>query len=147
VAALVDFVVASVMLVLLCAWYHVAVGWSVLAAVPVVAVLAAFALGVTLVLSAAQVWVRDVGVALPVVLQLLMFASPVLYPLSAVPARFRFLYILNPLAGLVDAFRAAALGRTFDAIALSIAVAATAIVLPMAFAIFKRTERIMPDEI
>ena len=147
VAALVDFVVASIALVLLCGWYHVAIGWSILAVVPVVATLAAFTLAVTLVLSAAQVWIRDVGVALPVVLQLLMFASPVLYPLSAVPARFRLLYILNPLAGLVDAFRAAALGRTFDATALSMAVAATVIVLPLAFAIFKRTERTMPDEI
>jgi lipopolysaccharide transport system permease protein len=146
VAALVDFVVASVMLVLLCAWYHVAVGWSIVAVVPVVAVLAAFAFAVTLVLSATQVRVRDIGVALPVMLQVLVFASPVLYPLSAVPARFRSVYILNPLAGLVDAFRAATLGRQFDASALAIAVAATAIVLPLAFAVFKRTERTMADE-
>jgi lipopolysaccharide transport system permease protein len=147
VAALVDLVLASAMLVFLGAWYHVSIGWTMLAAVPVVAVLAAFTLAVALVLSAIQVRVRDVGVALPVVMQFLMFASPVLYPLSAVPARFRAFYILNPLAGLVDAFRAAALARPFDAAALLAAVTVTAAALPVAYAIFKRTERTMADVI
>jgi len=147
VASLADLVVASVMLMLLEAWYHVTIRWTILATVPVIAVLAAFTLAVSLAFSAIHVRIRDVGVALPVVLQLLMFASPVLYPLSVVPGRFRALYLLNPLAGLTDAFRAAALGLAFDSTALMIAVAATLVALPVGYAIFKRAERTMADAI
>ena len=63
-----------------------------------------------LVLSSIQVRFRDVGMALPIALQLLMFASPVVYPLEVVPAAWRPLYVLNPLTGLVDGFRRSVLG-------------------------------------
>jgi lipopolysaccharide transport system permease protein len=147
IAALVDLSVASGVLLLLAAWYHISIGLSVLAAVPAVLVLATFSFALALVLSAVQVRLRDIGVALPVVMQLLMFASPVLYPLSAVPSRLRPLYVLNPLAGLIDAFRAAVLGGPLDTHAAAIAILETVAVLPVSYAIFKMAERTMADVI
>jgi lipopolysaccharide transport system permease protein len=147
VAAFVDLVLASATFTLLAAWYQVPFTWHVLIAVPIVIVLGLFAFGVTLVLSAFQVHVRDIGVALPIVLQLLMFASPVLYPLSIVPRRWYAGYLLNPLAGMIDGFRHAVLGGPLDARALLTSVFWTALVLPVAYTVFKRAERTMADVI
>lgn len=147
VAAGFDFLVGSITLVLLGAWFRVPFGWQAVAAVPLMALLAVCAFAATLVLSAVNVRVRDVGVALPIALQLLMFASPVLYPLGIVPARLRHVYLLNPLVGVIDAFRNAILGRPIDGPALLVAAAWVVVGLPAAFFFFKRVERTMADEV
>jgi lipopolysaccharide transport system permease protein len=64
-----------------------------------------FATGVVLFLSGLNVFARDVKVAVPVGIQLWLFLTPVLYPLSAVPSNLRSLYLLNPMTGLVESFR------------------------------------------
>ena len=71
------------------AWYHVPVTATAFYVVPLLALLAAWAFAVSLVLAVIQVRFRDIGVALPVLLQVLMFASPIIYPLSMVPAGWR----------------------------------------------------------
>jgi lipopolysaccharide transport system permease protein len=147
VAAFVDFLIASAVLLLLAMWFRVPLHWNLIFALPALAVLALLAFGVALVLSAIQVRVRDIGVALPIVLQFLMFASPVLYPLSAVPPNLAAGYVLNPLAGLIDGFRRSVLGGPLDLHAMAISVLWTAAVLPAAYAIFKRAERTMADVI
>ena len=65
----------------------------------------AVALIVSLVLSAIQVRFRDIGMAMPLLLQIWMFATPIVYPLSAVPAQWRSLYMLNPMVGVIDNVR------------------------------------------
>ena len=59
----------------------------------------------SLVLSAIQVRYRDIGVGLPLVLQVWMFATPVIYPLSVVPMKWRSVYLLNPMVGIIESFR------------------------------------------
>jgi lipopolysaccharide transport system permease protein len=84
-------------------------GWLILA--PVILVIEMlFAAALGLLLSAANVGWRDISRGLPLLLFLLLYAVPVLYPLEAVPASLRPIYDLNPLAHLVDAFRAVVLG-------------------------------------
>jgi lipopolysaccharide transport system permease protein len=91
---------------------------------------------------------RDVGVALPVLLQLLMFASPIIYPLSVVPAAWREWYLLNPMAGIVTSFRDILLRQSApDPHPLAIACVVTAIVLPIAYLFFKHAEATMADVI
>lgn len=146
VAALFDFCLGLVALGALMAWFQAPVTPAVLYLVPVVALLTAFALAVSLLLSAAQVRRRDIGVALPLLVQVWMFASPVIYPLSVVPDAWRSIYLLNPLAGIIDAFRDVLLrGQPPDAAPLIIAFAVTAIALPVAYLVFKRTEATMAD--
>ena len=76
--------------------------WNLL---PVVGLLGAWILAVSLVLAAVHVRFRDIGVALPVLVQALMFASPIIYPLAMVPKAWRAWYLLNPMAGIVSSFR------------------------------------------
>ena len=147
-AGLFDFVIGFVVLLAIMSWYQVgltAQAWNLL---PIVGLLAAWILAVSLVLAAIQVRFRDVGVALPVLVQVLMFASPIIYPLSVVPAAWQSWYLLNPMAGIVSSFRDILLRQMAPAPEpLRMALIVTAIVLPLAYLFFKRTEATMADVI
>jgi len=147
-AALFDLAVASLVLVALLAYYSVHVTAAVVWVIPTLAILAAFAFAVSLVLCAINVRYRDVTVAMPLLIQLWMFASPVIYPLSAVPDRWRAWYLLNPMVGIVDSFRRAVLdGAAPDPSALGWSAAVTLVVLPLAYLWFKHVEATMADHI
>jgi lipopolysaccharide transport system permease protein len=145
VAAAVDLAIGSTIFIALAAWYRYPLTAHVLYAVPIIGGLAVLALAFSLVLSAVHVQVRDVGVALPVVLQLAMFASPVLYPLAAVPSHLRSLYTLNPLVGFVDGFRRAVLGLPLDTHSLAVSALWTVGGFAVTYAVFKRMERTLAD--
>jgi lipopolysaccharide transport system permease protein len=147
-AALFDLLVASSVLGLLLAWHSVPVTAAFVWVVPILALLAALTLAVSLVLCAVNVRIRDVGVAMPVLLQFWMFASPVIYPLEAVPAAWRDWYILNPMVGVVDGFRRAVLnGQAPDPAAISASIATVVVLLPAAYLWFKHVEATMADHI
>ena len=146
-AAAVDLVIGSAVLIGLAAFYHVRPTSELPLVVPIFFLLGVLSLEFGLILSAVQVRVRDVGIALPIALQLLMFASPVLYPLRMVPAAWRTLYVLNPLAGLIDGFRWSVLGRPLDMQALGVAAAITIGVLPFAYMAFKYADVTVADVI
>lgn len=116
--------------------------WVALAVVPLWLVLAALAAGVALIMAALNVYYRDFRYALPIALQLWMFASPVAYPLSAVHTRWERLYVLgNPAAGLLDAFRRVlAEGRPPDPGLLIVSVAEACAIACVGFWLFKRME-------
>ncbi len=145
IAAATDLLIASTALVVLVAWFRIPLTWSVVLLLPVMTILSGFALACGLILCAIQVRFRDVAVALPVVLQLWMFASPVLYPLSTIPVAWRPLYLLNPVAGLVDTFRRSVLGLPLDLTALAVSGAVTAVLLPVAYVVFKHVEATVAD--
>jgi lipopolysaccharide transport system permease protein len=146
IAALFDFIIGLAALAALMVWYQVPITAAVLYLVPVVALLAAWILAVALVVSAAQVRWRDVGVAMPVFVQILMFVSPVIYPLGLVPEAWRPWYLLNPMAGIIDAFRDVLLRAQFpDLTPLAYSAAVTACALPLAYLVFKRAEATMAD--
>jgi lipopolysaccharide transport system permease protein len=145
VAAAVDLLIGSSVLVLLLLYFSIPLTSALVLVVPTVVALAAFALSCTLVLAAIQVRVRDVGVALPVALQLWMFGSPVLYPLHVVPAAWRPLFVLNPMTGFIETFRSAVLGMPWDVDAFSVACVVTLLVLPLSYVVFKYSEATMAD--
>lgn len=151
-AALADLGLASVMLVVLLVWFQVGFALTALWALPAIVLLTAFLAGASLLLSAVQVRYRDVGIAMPVVLQVGLFATPVIYPLDlvrdALPAWSYQLYILNPMAAVVDTFRRAlVLHQAPDLQALAWGVIVTAILLPAGYIYFKARERTMADSI
>jgi lipopolysaccharide transport system permease protein len=147
-AALFDFAIGFVVLLGLLYWYAVPLTPHAAILLPIVVLLALWILAVSLVLAAIQVRFRDIGVALPVLMQLLMFASPIIYPLSVVPDSWRWWYLLNPLAGIVSSFRDVLLRQALpDAYPLAVACVVTAIALPAAYMFFKRAEATMADTI
>jgi lipopolysaccharide transport system permease protein len=145
-AALFDLMVASLLLVCMLVYYDIALAPAAFWVFPILLLLAAWATTVSLVLCAVNVRFRDVGVAMPLLLQLWMFASPVVYPLSAVPDTWMGWYVLNPMAGIVDGFRRAILnGTTPDPLALGASAAAVVVLLPVAYLWFKHVEATMAD--
>jgi lipopolysaccharide transport system permease protein len=110
VAPLVDFAIAFAILLVMMAWFGIAPTVGMLA-LPLFLLLAlATALAVGLWLTALDVRYRDVGYTIPFLVQVWMYASPVAYAVSLVPERWRLLYSLNPLVGVIEGFRWALLG-------------------------------------
>lgn len=144
---LIDFAFAVIILLLMMRGYGVGWTWNLLAAPILVIVLMLTALGVGTILSALTVAYRDFRYVLPFLVQLWMFATPVVYPASIVPAKWRWLLNLNPMAGVIDGFRSVFLGRPFDvpAITLSFAIAAAAFIAGIAY--FANVERRFADTI
>ena len=146
VAALFDFLVASILLAGLMIYYHVALTLNVLYAMPIILVLSCFALAMSFFFSATQVRFRDVGVAVPLLLQLWLFATPVIYPLSAVPLRLRPIYTLNPMVGVIESFRQVMLrGAAPDLKPLLVTAIVSLVLLFVSYIYFKRIEATMAD--
>ncbi len=144
-AGLVDLAIAFVLLAGLMAYYGVAVGWGLLMLPVVVALTVVLALGVGLWTSALNVKYRDVRYALPFLTQLWMFASPVIYPASLVPDRWRPVMALNPMTGVIEGYRSSLFGLPFDWPTLGISAAVTLALFTFAAYSFRRMERAFAD--
>jgi lipopolysaccharide transport system permease protein len=144
-AGLVDFAISAGVLLLLMAWYGV--GWSLnlLAAPLLIAGVMFIALGVGTFLSALTVTYRDFRYIIPFMVQFWMFATPVVYPASLVPEAWRWLLYLNPMAGLIEGFRSAFLGRPFDIPALAISFVVALVLFLVGIAYFEKAERRFAD--
>ncbi len=144
-AGLVDFAIAFVLLIGLMVWYQVMPTWSILM-LPVLTFLTCLlATGVGMWMSALNVKYRDVCYALPFMMQLWMFLSPIIYPPTIVPGRWRWALALNPLTGIIDGYRAALFGRSFDWTALTISALVTLAFLTYAAYYFRRMEKTFAD--
>ena len=149
-ARLVDFAVAFAILFGMMAYYGVGPKVQLLVLPLLVVLTALLALGVGMLVAALNVRYRDVGVILPVAMQLWMFASPVLYPTRLVrdtwPHLFR-LYALNPLVGIVDGYRSALQGLPLDWASLGWAAAFTLVTLVGSAYAFRSVEKSFADVI
>src|ERR1044071_2712556 len=135
-----DFLIASVTLVILMLYYSQPFTWAIFVAPLLMLHLTLLALGLGLWFSALNVKYRDIGTALPVLLQLWMFASPIIYPSSLVPQQWKWTYDLNPLAGIIEGFRASILGLDFNWRSLMISAAITLTLLVYSTYAFKHLE-------
>lgn len=144
-AGLVDFAIAAVILVALMFYYRVHITWSVLMFPPLVLLTSVLALAVGMWLSAINVKYRDVRLALPFVVQMWMFVSPVIYPASFLPEKYRWLLWLNPMTGVIEGYRSALFGRPFNWMALTTSVAITVATFFYAVYSFRRVERTFAD--
>jgi lipopolysaccharide transport system permease protein len=147
-SGLVDFAIGFVVLSIFCFAYGILPTLSALW-LPVLLLLALFtALGVGLWLSALNALYRDVRYVIPFLIQFWMFASPVAYPSSLVPERWRWLYGLNPMAGVIDGFRWAITGHGQPpGLILLASAAAVAVVLLGGLFFFNRMETSVADRV
>lgn len=145
-ATLIDFLIALALLGGFMIWYRVPLTARV-ALMPVMVLLSvATALGVGLLLSAFNVHYRDVRQVVPFLFQFWMLATPIAYPGSALPSPWARLYILNPMAGVVEGFRWALLGvGTVPARALGVSAIVAAVVLAAGLLVFQRMDRNFVD--
>jgi lipopolysaccharide transport system permease protein len=147
VARFIDFAITSSVLVVLMIYFEVAPTWNILMLPVLIGLLTLLAFSIGVLLSSFNVKYRDVGALLPVVLQLWTFASPILYPLSLVPDKWRWIYILNPVVGIVENLRASLFGGELNLFALSISTAITLILFLISIPVFQRMEQGFADVI
>jgi lipopolysaccharide transport system permease protein len=147
-SGLVDFSIGFVVLAIFLAGYRIHPGFAVLWLPFFILLAIATALGVGLWLSALNALYRDVKYVTPFLVQFWMLASPVAYPSSLVPERWRWLYGLNPMAGVIDGFRWALTGHGQPPGPLLIASSiAVAIVLLAGLLFFNRMESSIADRV
>jgi lipopolysaccharide transport system permease protein len=144
-AGLVDLLVSTSILLLMMLWYGV--GWSVnLLAAPLLLIGVVFiSLGVGTLLSALTVAYRDFTHLTPFVVQIWMYITPVIFPVSLVPERWQWLLYLNPMTGLVEGFRSAFLGKPFDLQGLAISFSIAIAIFAIGVAYFEKVERRFAD--
>jgi lipopolysaccharide transport system permease protein len=144
-AGLVDLLLSFTLLAPLMFYYGVPLRLSVLMLAPLVVLLTLLALGTGMWMSALNVKYRDVRFALPFLIQLWMFASPVIYPLSNIPVRWQWVLALNPMTGIIQGFRSALFGLPFNWLALLLSAVTTFAVLVFAAYSFRRMEKNFAD--
>jgi len=145
---LVDFSVGLFILIGMMLWYQIVPQWTLVFLPLFIGLAVATALSVSLWLSALNVKYRDVSSIVPLMTQLWMFASPVLYPASLVPEHVRFYYGLNPMAGVIEGFRWALLGKAApDWVMVAVSVGVVTGLVGGGVRFFRRVERTFADVI
>lgn len=143
---LVDFFIGSALFIGFMVYYEIPLGWSLFLWPSLVILLVLLSLSLGVFLAALNVKYRDFRYAIPFAIQLLLFATPIIYPVSMVPEKFRWLVALNPLSGLIEAFRYALVpSRAIDWELLWLSMGITAVLFVAGVAYFKRAEKVFAD--
>lgn len=149
IVALMDFLISFVILVGIMAWYRIVPTWRFLALPPLALMTLAAALGAGLWLAALTVKYRDFRYVVPFLVQFGLYVSPVGFDSSVVPPRWKLIYSLNPMVGVIDGFRWAVLGGTssvsMSSVMLSLALVACLVASGVWY--FRRMERGFADVI
>jgi lipopolysaccharide transport system permease protein len=142
---LLDFLIGLVVVVCFLVYYHIAPGWGLLL-VPILLIqLLCCSLGLGLIFSAMAVQYRDIRYALTFVVQLLMYAAPVVYSTTAVPEEYQLLYSFNPMVGVVEGFRAGFLGRPMPWQWIWPGALSSAVLFAFGLTYFRKMERLFAD--
>jgi len=146
ISGLLDYVIALVVLFFLMAWYHFIPSLSVVILPLIIVGTLLFSTGLGCILSSVCVKYRDVQFALPFFIQLGMFASPVIYPVSIVPENLQWILYLNPMTGYLNAHRACLLGHmSLDWLGLGVALGLSILVFVLGVVYLKKTEYYFAD--
>ena len=148
ISGLLDFAIAFVVILGLMAYYQFTPSWGLLLWPLLMAPLIMLALGVGMFMAALNAKYRDIKYALPFIINLWLFITPIIYPTSMLPAKWQPLLALNPLTGIIEAFRASAFRpQALDWRLLGISSAVTLVVLLGGALYFRKTERVFADVI
>jgi lipopolysaccharide transport system permease protein len=147
IPSLLDLVIGFVVVAVLMVYHGIVPDWRIVT-LPLFLILGALsAIGVGLGLAALNVKYRDFMYAAPFVLQVWLYASPVVYESTAIPAQWRHLYALNPVAGFIDGCRWSLLGTPIDRTTVIVSIVMSALLFIAGVLVFHRTERSMADVI
>lgn len=145
-AGLLDFFIAMIILLALMIFYQLLPGFGILLFPFLIGLTFLCAVGVGLWLSAMNVQYRDIRYAIPFLIQLWMFVSPVIYPVSLVPRGYQWLLALNPMGGVINAYRASLLGhQSIDWFLLSISTLMILIIFISGMYYFRKMEKTFAD--
>lgn len=142
---LIDFGVAFLIYVAMMMYFGTPFTVQIFLVPALLVLMTAASLGCGLMLAALTVAYRDFRYIVPFMIQLGLYVSPVIYPVSLVPEKWRWLLALNPMSGIIDGFRSALLGKPFDGMTLSISAAVSLGLFIAGVLYFKRLERTFAD--
>lgn len=146
ISGMLDFAIGSVFLVLMMAYYHVRPGWNLVFLPLFVLAMMLLALGISLLLAAINVRYRDVKYALPFIVQIWLFVTPIIYPVTFLPAKYQKILAFNPMAGIVEGIRACLFAsREMPWKLVGISFSVTFVVLIFGAVYFRKTERTFAD--
>ena len=147
-AGLLDLAISSSVLVLLMIYYRITPGWTLLWLPILIVGLVLVSVGVSMLFAALNVRYRDIKHAMPFLIQMWLFCTPIVYPTTLVPERFRPLLSLNPCWGIIDGIRSALLGgTTFDTAAVLTSLASASVIFVVGLMYFRSAERSFADVI
>ena len=144
-ASFLDFFIAFSFLIIMMVYYRIGITVNILMLPVLTVFFMLLATGIGIWVSALNVKYRDVRFALPFVIQIGLFITPIIYPLSIVPERWHWIMSLNPLTGLIEAFRDACFGHSFSWANLGISIFVTIGILIFSAYNFRRMERSFAD--
>jgi len=147
-SGLLDFVIGVGFLVILMLYYRIYPGWPLLLAPVFLVGLVLFTLGASLFLASLSVRYRDIKYAAPFLIQMWLFVTPVIYPTTMLPERLQTVMAVNPLAGVIEGFRACLFsGRLPDPLLTGVSLTTAVVVFVIGLAYFRKTERAFADVI
>jgi len=145
-SAIFDLVIAFVIFLVIMLYYHMPFTLNMFYVVPLVVIQTIFTIGVCLFASALNVYYRDVKYALPLVVQIWLYATPIIYPMSSIPERFWRFYLLNPMTGIIEGYRdVLAKGVHPPLYYVGVAAAGAVILFVLGYFYFKRIEMSFAD--
>lgn len=146
IAKVIDFVLASSILAAFMIFYHTPITWNIFWLIPIFLIQEIFTYGLALLFATINLFYRDVQYVLSLILVLWMYLTPVIYPVEMVPDQYRFIFKLNPMAVLVNAYREVILGGNMPKLSsLAIAAVVSLVTLYVGKKIFTRLEGLFAD--
>ncbi len=145
IAKVIDFLFASILFIVFAIIFQTTLAPTILLVFPILLVQLLLTTGISLLLSAFNLFYRDVQYLANLVLMLWMYMTPIVYPQSLVPERFQFLYFFNPMVGIIEGFRSVIFGLPFPTQAFAWSYASSMILFMVAFFLFKRLEKVFAD--
>lgn len=144
--SIVDFCIAGTIFIPMMLYYQIEIGWTILLFPLILLIQVILTFGISLFAAAVNVFFRDVRFVIPLALQLWMYLSPVIYPISIIPEWLRPFYFLNPMAVLLDSYRRVVLHQQMpDWPYLGLAATISLVIIASAYWYFKRAERKFAD--
>lgn len=148
IAKIVDFFLATSVLVVYMVVYQIQISWHILWVIPIFLIQQLFTLGLSLFLAGSNLLYRDIQYLLTLLLTLWLYLTPIIYPADMVPERYRLIFQLNPMAVIVNAYRQVVLGAAApNFLGLGVALLVSLLVLVLGFTYFKSREKIFADNI
>ena len=145
-AAFLDFVIAAFVFAGLLLVYHIPLTLNALWVIPLLIIQTILTIGVTLIGAATIVFFRDIRFVIPLLTQIWMYASPIIYPTDLIPARYQGLYFINPMAGLIDGYRRALVSGEPPLLpAVLFSAVVSLVILIVGYFFFKRSEPVFAD--
>lgn len=145
VARGVDFIFASLVMVVFILFYQVPLSYTAILIIPLMLIQILLMVGLSLILSAFNLFYRDIQYLVNLLLMLWMYLSPIVYPLSLVPNKYIFIYKLNPMVGIIEGYRSALFNYPFDTGTILWSLIMSLAIFIFGFLIFKKSERVFAD--